>query len=74
MAEHMSTEERCKVLKQTNEQLLMERARLLQVRLQVQLRIEETEAQIKTFMLTKAKSAPSNDQLSTQFQIKPTTL
>ena len=44
MVEHMSTEERCKVLKQTNEKLLIERARFLQVRLQVQLRIEETPA------------------------------
>ncbi|CAK5023096.1 unnamed protein product [Meloidogyne enterolobii] len=46
-ANNLTPKERCKVLQQINERLEMEKLTLMQVRLQVKLRIEEAEAELK---------------------------
>uniref|UniRef100_A0A915LWI9 Uncharacterized protein n=1 Tax=Meloidogyne javanica TaxID=6303 RepID=A0A915LWI9_MELJA len=46
---NLTPKERCKVLQQINERLEMEKLTLMQVRLQVKLRIEEAEAELKHF-------------------------
>ncbi|CAK5027233.1 unnamed protein product [Meloidogyne enterolobii] len=66
-ANNLTPKERCKVLQQINERLEMEKLTLMQVRLQVKLRIEEAEAELKHF-----KDNTNSDQQI--WGLKPTAL
>jgi hypothetical protein len=53
----LTPRERCKLLQRINEKLELERSTLMQVRLQVQLRIEETETKLKLISADKGPTS-----------------
>uniref|UniRef100_A0A1I8B7P7 EF-hand domain-containing protein n=1 Tax=Meloidogyne hapla TaxID=6305 RepID=A0A1I8B7P7_MELHA len=65
---NLTPKERCKILQQINERLEMEKLTLMQIRLQVQLRIEEAEAELKHFNNT------TNSDQKKMWGLKPTSL
>lgn len=65
----MTPKERCQMLQRINEQLELERSTLMQVRLQVQLRIEEAETELKNATAPVGEGSPRIPAAN-----KPTTL
>lgn len=69
----MSCKERCKYLKLLNAELENERVKLAEVRLQLQIEIEETEKKIQTVLQNSLKNV-NNLTITNSVALKPTTL
>uniref|UniRef100_A0A915DQ24 Uncharacterized protein n=1 Tax=Ditylenchus dipsaci TaxID=166011 RepID=A0A915DQ24_9BILA len=72
----LSGDERCKVLRKLNDELENERVTLAQVRLQLQLRVDEAQEQLKSLNMSSRTSVhrPEHSNDSTVLPIKPTTI
>lgn len=66
---NLTIKDRCKILQQVNERLEMDKSTLMQIRLQVQLRIEETIAELEHF-----NDSTLNVEQQMTCSVKPTNL